>query len=113
MVQFVWNGVGAPIEAPAECGDCVFAFDLNYTFDAAASIDPNGEGSDVTFSYAFGTDSYGSNTLFYGSSEGWGPFLTDGNVQTDLNGDSFATSVTFDGTNFSYDQGLVDFYYYY
>ena len=38
MLQLVWNGVGAPVEAPSDCGDCIFAFDLNYTFDAAASM---------------------------------------------------------------------------
>lgn len=112
-LKLVWNGVGAPIEAPADCQDCVFAFDLNYTFDAAASIDPNGEGSDASFSYAFGSDVDGANTLFYKGDGEWGPFLTDGTEETDLNGDAFTTSVSFDGTNFTYDQGFVDFYYYY
>ena len=52
-LQLVWNGVGAPVESPAECQDCIFAFDLNYTFDTVL-IDPNGEGSDATL-YALGT----------------------------------------------------------
>ena len=120
-LKLVWNGVGAPIEAPADCQDCVFAFDLNYTFDAAASIDPNGEGSDASFSYAFGSDVDGANTLFYKGDGEWGPFLTDGEAaaaplgggEQDLNGDTFLQEVSFDGTNFTYDQGFVDFYYYY
>ena len=111
--ELIWNIVGASAAAPADCGDCVFAFDLNLTFDAAASTDPNGEGADMSFSYALGTSSYGENTLFYGSTNGWSAWLVDGNPRSDLAGTEHLQTVSFDGTNFSYNDGIVDFYYYY
>ena len=113
QTELVWTAVGTAAAAPADCGDCVFSFDLNMTFDAAASTDPNGEGSDLEFSYALGTSSYGENTLFYGSEGSWSAWLVDGNSQADLAGTEHAQSVSFDGTNFSYNDGTVDFYYYY
>jgi len=114
QMELIWNIVGAPAEAPADCADCLFSFDLNLTFDAAASTDPDGSGSDMTFSYAVGTSSYGENTLFYGSEAyGWSPWLVDGNANTDLAGTEHAAEVSFDGTNFTYTDGAVDFYYYY
>jgi hypothetical protein len=91
----------------------VFSFDLNLTYDAAASIDPDGSGADAVFSYAVGTSSYGENTLFYGSEGEWSPWLVDGNTNEDLEGTSHASVVSFDGTNFTYTDGIVDFYYYY
>lgn len=111
--EIVWNIVGAPADAPADCADCLFSFDLNLTYDAAASTDPNGEGADMSFSYAVGTSSYGENTLFYGSEGQWSPWLVDGNSQADLEGTEKANVVSFDGTNFTYSDGVVDFYYYY
>ena len=111
--ELVWTAVGASADAPADCADCLFSFDLNMTFDAAASTDPNGDGSDFVFSYAVGTSSYGENTLFYGSEGDWSPWLVDGNSQSDLAGTAHDTVVSFDGTNFTYTDGIVDFYYYY
>ena len=112
QTEMIWTGIGSPIDNPSDCEECVFAFDLNMTFDAAASTDPNGEGADVAFSYALGTSSYGENTLFYGSEGQWSPFLVDGNpAGPDAAGTTFTTVVSFDGTNFTYDQGIVDYYY--
>ncbi len=112
--ELIWSVVGTPAEDPADCADCVFSFDLNLTFDAAASTDPDGSGEDFVFSYAFGTSSYGENTLFYGNEAyGWSPWLVDGESQADLAGTAHAQEVSFDGTNFTYSDGTVDFYYYY
>ena len=111
--EIVWTIIGASAESPADCADCLFAFDLNLTYDAAASTDPNGEGADDAFSYAVGTSSYGENTVFYKGDGDWGPWLVDGQSEADLEGTDHAQSVSFDGTNFSYSDGVVDFYYYY
>ena len=63
-VKYVWNIVGSPAESPADCVDCLFAFDLNLTFDADASIDPDGSGEDASFSYALSISSYGEDSIF-------------------------------------------------
>ena len=111
--ELVWSVSGTSTEAPSECGDCVFAFDVQLTFDAAASTDPDGSGSDMAFGYALGTGDYGT-TLFYGGESGWGAWLADGQTQADLAGTEHAQVVDFsDGTNFTYTDGIVDFYYYY
>ena len=99
QTEWIWNGVGIPMDNPSDCQDCVFAFDLNMTFDAAASTDPDGAGEDAVFSYAFGTSSYGENTLFYGTDGEWSTFLVDGDpTGPDSDGTTFTTSVAFDGT---------------
>lgn len=114
QTELVWTVVGTAIPAPTECGaDCVFAFDLNLTYDEAASTDPNGEGIDMNYSYALGVNSYGENTLFYGSEDLWSEWLVDGYVTPDLAGTEHRASINFDGTNFDYNDGFIDFYYYY
>jgi hypothetical protein len=111
--ELVWNIVGVSTDDPVDCGDCIFAFDLDLTFDAAASTDPNGDGKDAAFSYALGTSSYGENILFYGSYGEWNAWLVVGNSQVDLTDTEHETVVSFDGRNFTYSDGTVDFYYYY
>jgi len=111
--ELVYDLSGTTASNPTDCTNCVFTFDISATFLPNQSIDPNSEGIDMNFSYALGVNAYGANTLWYGSSNTWYEFLVDGTEQTDLAGTIFTTTVTFDGTNFSYDQGLVDFYYYY
>ena len=108
-VQFVWSVSGSSIEAPAECTDCQFAFDVDLTFDAAASTDPDGQGEDISFGYALGTTDEGT-TLFYGGPNGWGPWLVDGTVNADEAGTAHSEVVSFDGANFSYSDGVVDYY---
>ena len=118
--NMIWTASGTPIENPTECGDCEFAFEMNMTYDAANSVDVNGDCSGLAsdfngdFSYAYGVDAEsGSNALFYGGYYGWSAWIVDGSTQADLEGTEHAASATFDGTNFSYNAGRVDFYYYY
>lgn len=111
--DLIWTVHGTIAENPSECGQCVFTFDMELTFDAGASTDPNGDGADMNFSYALGTSDYGADTLFYGSSSSWGPWLVNGRSQTDLAGTDHTQVVDFDGTTFTYTDGIVDFYYYY
>ena len=31
--ELIWRGMGSPINTPADCMECIFAFELFYTFD--------------------------------------------------------------------------------
>ena len=107
--EIVWSVSGTSIDAPTECGDCVFSFDVALTFDAAASTDPDGSGANAAFGYALGTSDYGTDTLFYGNDGSWGPWLVNGQDS----GADTPQVVSFDGSDFTYDNGVVDYYYAY
>jgi len=110
--ELVYDLVETSATNPTICTNCVFTFDITATFLASQSTDLDGEGEDITFSYALGTNAYGASTLFYGSnSSGWVDFIVDGEERIDLAGTVHAAPVTFDGTNFSYAQNFVDYYY--
>ena len=111
--EIFWTSTGTPVESPAECVDCAFAFDIQLTFDAGASTDPQGSGGDASFGYALGTSDYGANTLFYGAEGSWSPWIYDGNSATDGAGVEHAQVVNLDGTTFTYDSIVVDYYYAY
>ena len=114
QTELVWNIIGTPTETPEACVDCVFSFDLDLTFDTLSSTDPNNSGSDLKMALAFGRSSYGENTLFYGIDEyDWHPWLVHGSSQLDLADTVHTQLVTFDGIDFTYSDGIVDFYYYY
>ena len=113
--HLVWNMTGAPAEFPSDCSDCQFAFALTAAYSSGDSTDDGACASlaaDASFSYAFGSDAYGEETLFYGGSDGtWAAFVQN-SVEEDLAGTSHPSTVSYANGSFSYSGGYIDFWYY-
>lgn len=110
VIDLIWTTSGVPEPAPEICVDCVFAFDVQFTFDQEASTDLDNQGYDMNFSYALGSSEYGENTLFYGYNGSWGVWIADERVQVDDEGTEHLEEVSLSGSEFSYTDGLIDFY---
>lgn len=109
--ELIYSVSGTSIDSPTECTDCQFAFALQLTFDAEASIDPSESGQDISFSYAYGTSEEGADTVFYKGAGSWTAWLVNGSESGADNG--LRQEASFDGTSFIYNDNLIDFYYYY
>lgn len=110
VVELIWNVTGTPEAAPESCVGCAFAFELQLVFDEEASTDLENQGYDMAFSYALGSSEYGENTLFYGYNDSWGIWIVDGREQIDDEGTAHLESVYFSGSEFTYTDGVIDFY---
>ena len=88
----------------SDCPDCVFEFDLELTYDASISTDDGTCGFDLVpvtgFNVGYVEDFYG-----YGQAVIFDQGL--GGIVTEQDG-----TIDFDGTNFSYEYGDLDYYYY-
>ena len=114
----VWNVTGTAIPTPSECINCQFAFELEFVQDYSQStvdydvFEAIYGTSSPNWAYAYGESEYG-NTLFLRDLGGWYPAMADGFEMIDDLGGTHQMSVSFDGSNFSYDNNRVDYYYSY
>ena len=112
IIDFAWDTVGIPEPAPEICSDCIFAFDVQFTFNEEDSTNIEDQAScyDMNFSYALGTSEYGQNTLFYGYNGSWGIWIVEERAQIDDEGTEHLEEVSFSGTEFTYSDGRIDVY---
>ena len=105
-----WTATGA-ISATS-CADCTYTFDINLSFDSAASTVDSSCSSiaaDNTYTYGFIEDYDGNGNgalLMYDAANGWQPWIVNGTISgnnTDL--------VTMAGGTFSYQTGYLDYQY--
>ncbi len=114
--ELSWNI--ASTSSLTTCSDCLFAFSLNFTFDATASVvDPNGttctdEAGDATYDYGYVEDYDGNGNgallIYNPNTSTWDEWFSNGTVI--VNGGNPAV-VDFTNGQFTYSVGYQDYVY--
>ncbi|MBK7758493.1 MAG: hypothetical protein IPI35_19280 [Deltaproteobacteria bacterium] len=112
--DMIWNVTGTP--STTDCPDCLFAFDVSLTYDAAnstASDACSGLAGDLAYSYGYVEDYYGygpSRVGRYYGTYGWSSFA---NAEFDASNDTlkYSSGSYVDYAYSGYYTGYVTYYY--